>query len=251
MKEEWRKIKDIEGCEFFTSYSVSNLGKVKNNLTSRVLKLRLDDYGYLLVNLHDTFHKQKTFKIHRLVALAFIPNPNSLPQVNHKDEDKTNNCVENLEWCTAKYNSNYGTKLSKQSKSMKGKMVGKLNPMSGKHHSKEQKELWSKQRKGQVSPMKGKHHSEETKQILKNKKLNSEMSQSALKRIKEANSVPIVQLTIFEELVHQYSSISEAKSQGFNTTCIGDCCRGQQKTHKGYKWMYLKDYIKQGGKIDD
>lgn len=49
--------------------------------------------------------------VHRLVAQAFIPNPNNLPQVNHKDEDKTNNCVDNLEWCTNKYNCNYGNHI--------------------------------------------------------------------------------------------------------------------------------------------
>lgn len=94
-------------------YMVSNLGRVKSlnyNHTGkeRLLILRTADNGYLKVDLHKN-GIQKRFSVHRLVAMAFIPNPDNLPCVNHKDEDKTNNCVENLEWCTRKYNANYGT----------------------------------------------------------------------------------------------------------------------------------------------
>ena len=62
----------------------------------------------MVINLHKD-GKQKSYRTHRLVAQAFIDNPNNLPEINHKDEDKTNNNVDNLEWCDSKYNHNYGT----------------------------------------------------------------------------------------------------------------------------------------------
>lgn len=61
----------------------------------------------------------KTCNIHRLVAEAYLPNPENLPMINHKDENKTNNCLQNLEWCDAKYNLNYGTRNEKISNSKK------------------------------------------------------------------------------------------------------------------------------------
>ncbi|MCF1632931.1 NUMOD4 domain-containing protein [Tetragenococcus koreensis] len=123
MKEIWRTIVGYEGF-----YEVSSLGKVRSLKRSieqkgdvkhirvmegRVLKHNLDRNGYHKVVLSKN-GKTKTFKIHRLVAKAFILNTDNLPQVNHIDEDKTNNCVSNLEWCTAKQNINYGTRIKRQ-----------------------------------------------------------------------------------------------------------------------------------------
>lgn len=114
MLEIWKDIKEYEGL-----YQVSNLGRIrsldkyrkgKNNtkvfVKGRILKQNKDKDGYLQVNLSKN-NKQKTFKSHRLVAMAFLINKNNLPQVNHKDENRQNNCVSNLEWCTEKYNCRY------------------------------------------------------------------------------------------------------------------------------------------------
>lgn len=119
MKERWKDIKGYEG-----RYQVSNFGRVKslarkasNNhmIKERILKPLGSGCDYLRVNLCKDGHSYRKL-IHRLVAETFIPNLSNLPMVNHKDEDKTNNCVENLEWCTAKYNTNYGHCIEERAK---------------------------------------------------------------------------------------------------------------------------------------
>ena len=118
MKEIW---KDILGYEGY--YQVSNFGNVKsmdriverkNNgtgnlpLKSRILSLNTYPRGYKRVTLRKN-NISKSFFVHRLVAEAFIPNPNNYPYVNHKDENPSNNHSDNLEWCTNEYNMSYGT----------------------------------------------------------------------------------------------------------------------------------------------
>ena len=92
----------------------------------RTLKPAKDNCGYLNVRLSKD-GKSRSFYVHRLVAAAFIPNPDNFPQVNHKDEDKTNNVAKNLEWCTAKRNSSYGTRPARlQTKVAKYTIDGEL-----------------------------------------------------------------------------------------------------------------------------
>lgn len=124
MKEEW---KIIEGTN--EKYSVSNLGNVKMNehyteitpsktnplgkaklYKERPVKQYLNCNGYSIVYLQISKGNRAIKPVHRLVAQAFIPNPHNLPFVNHKDESRCNNMVDNLEWCDPKYNANYGTR---------------------------------------------------------------------------------------------------------------------------------------------
>lgn len=119
-KQIWREIPGYEGL-----YQVSNTGRVRSlnyngTRKTKVLKQITDKLGYKRVNLFKN-NKKKNYLVHRLVALAFIPNPNNYPIINHKDENPSNNYYKNLEWCTYEYNNNYGTKKQKISESMKGK----------------------------------------------------------------------------------------------------------------------------------
>ena len=90
-------------------YLVSNLGNVKNR-HGKLLKLNKNSEGYIIVNLWNNGNR-KPYRVHRLVALAFLPNPDNLSLVNHKDKCKTNNKLSNLEWCNAKYNLEHGGNL--------------------------------------------------------------------------------------------------------------------------------------------
>lgn len=126
MQEEiWKDVVGYEGL-----YQVSNKGRVKSaprqlplptgalyKRKERMLTPYVCNNGYYVVLLR-AYGKQKLATIHRLVAIAFIPNPHNLPFINHKDENRLNNNVDNLEWCTPLYNANYGTARQKQRESL-------------------------------------------------------------------------------------------------------------------------------------
>jgi hypothetical protein len=97
-------MKIIEG--FDGKYGITEDGQVYSFAINAFLKQQTTKKGYRIIDL-GRGKNYKHYKVHRLVAQAYIPNPDNLPEINHKDEDKTNNCVSNLEWCTKEYNLNY------------------------------------------------------------------------------------------------------------------------------------------------
>ena len=138
--EEWKPVRNYEG-----KYMVSNTGEVKSLNYRRTGKERIlkgVDYGegYLYVNLYK-YGKGKQCMIHRLVAMAFIPNPDNLPEVNHKNEDKTDNRVENLEWCSRLYNNTYNGRAKKAGKKLRGRK------QSEEHIKKKSKPVFSVNKK--------------------------------------------------------------------------------------------------------
>lgn len=111
------KLQDISGYEGL--YAVSTDGRVYSYRKKRYMKPQVERDGYLFVYLADKDKNYKIHKVHRLVAMTYIPNPENKPQVNHKDECVTNNDVSNLEWVTPKENSNWGTRNKKLSELQK------------------------------------------------------------------------------------------------------------------------------------
>ena len=146
MNEKWKPIKGFE-----ESYQVSNKGRVKSlerkvwngsgysTIKERILKAGKATNGYLFVALCKN-SKRYYYRVHRLVATAFIDNPDNKPQVNHIDENKENNNVENLEWCTAKENMNHGNIFERRKDSISKKIYA-IDKDNNVHYFKNQSEV--------------------------------------------------------------------------------------------------------------
>ena len=225
MQEEWKDIRDYEGL-----YQISNMGNVKSlgrwvNYKNKgkkwqegkILKPLVDKEGYLKICLWKNGYI-KHFRVHRLVAQAFIPNPKNYPQVNHKDENPSNNFVKNLEYCDAKYNSNYGTRNKRIAEKMKGKKL-----------SEETKRKLSEAHRGKKNHMYGKHLSEEHKRKISEKQINH-----------PKKSKPVLQInTKTGEIIRVFPSAMEVERQlGYKHSNIVNSCRGKFKSAYGFKWQY-------------
>ena len=152
----WKVIKE------YPNYSVSDTGVVKRNTYTRIdklgrktkvkemiLKQHIDKDGYLRVTLVKN-GKNYFVPLHRIIAKAFIPNPNNYPVINHKNENKKDNSLKNLEWCTVSYNNNYGNRQKKVSKTQGKKVIGTNETKTIIFNSANEAEKYFTNKKGSV-----------------------------------------------------------------------------------------------------
>ena len=201
---------DIEGYEGL--YQISNLGNVKSFKSvskNKILKPVLRK-GYATVILRKN-KVNKLHSIHRLIATAFIPNPDNLPQVNHIDGNKSNNNVDNLEWCTHLENMRHAFK------------TGLVN----------RKPLTNEQ-KLKVSKA--------TKEVMNRLEVKEKMKQLAKEKVgaKSARHKEVINLDTGETFI----SVREAsKFYGISESFLASCCRGEYSLAGGYRWKYLKEVV--------
>lgn len=253
-KEIWKDIPGYEGL-----YRVNQWGDIYSLYTNKKLKWSIHKDGYKIYNLHIN-GKRYLMTAHRAVALAFIPNPNNLPIINHKDEDKQNCYVDNLEWCTIKYNNIYSNN-GKRSGEKTAKKVYCYNKdgtlykiyLSLKEAAKDlnisdtnistiaQWRDYTPGKKNIVS-IKNKTFSF----VERNKQEVIERMQKAdEKRLGNKNNIlskKIQQLTLDNKLLQTFPSTCEAYRQtGIASTQIGRAARGYDKGYicHGYRWKYV------------
>lgn len=286
MEEIWKDIIIVKRGKLFDysgKYQVSNYGNVRSlryrgqNGLVKKLKPGCDGRGYPYVVLTNHDGSQDNFKIHRLVATAFLPNPNDLPEVNHKDEVKTNNHVDNLEWCSSEYNLEYGTARERQANSKRenGKLKGASNGRARKIICLNTKQIFETIKDAEqwcgVSPTNcllgenktaGKHPEtgehlvwlyyedyiekteEEIQKLIRERVEHSKTYRSVMNKKLKGKAV------ICLETQQVFQSIREA-----NLWCTGDvgaCCKGKQmaagkhpKTGEKLHWMYYEDWLEQ------
>lgn len=251
-------MKDIP--KFEGLYAATEDGKIWSYYKNKFLKTTLTKEGYLKVVLvKNKIHYNKL--VHRLIAQTFLENPNNLPIINHKDENKINNSINNLEWCDYKYNSNYGTLPEKLSKKMKNFLRTHPDFMKGKNNHKsipikciETNQIfetytdaakWCKLKdvtcfidyfKGKQGSA-GKHP--ETKEKLHWLKFEDNEWREAIKYVNKKRSNDYLKKKIkCIETNEIFNSITEAEKK-YNCRHISECCNKKRLTAGGKHWEYV------------
>lgn len=225
-QEIWKDIKGWEGL-----YQVSNLARVRSTFRyKKIIKPYIDKWGYLEVNLYrnnKTTHK----KIHRLVAEAFIHNPDNKPCVDHIDTNKLNNLPENLRWCTYRENCNNPLSLKHLSESLSGEK----NYWFGKKQPESMRKKRSESTRGEKAYWYGKKRDAETIEKMR----RASISRGWIGE-KHPNAKPVLQIyEVDGSLIKRWSCAAEAERElGVSRQKICVCCRGARKSAGGYVWKY-------------
>lgn len=238
---EWKPIKDTDGL-----YLISDEGQVFSVRSNRLIKISLSNMGYHRVELNIN-GRAKKYGVHRLVAEAFIPNPNNYPCVNHKDEDPTNNHVDNLEWCTHKYNTNYGHRLDKFQANVQA-CRGAANPQSKTVYQfdKEGNYIAKYGSFGEAGRVTGfdagviakcangglKQYGGFVFQLDDKFRGYNKRQQCGFRK------GAILQYDLNGNLVHRYEKAQELEDAGFNQISVNRVCRGERKSYKGFSFKH-------------
>lgn len=209
--EKWKYIPNTNDM-----YKISNLGRIVSFHKNKISFLHPNKTrkGYARVAICFCNAKRQVF-VHRLVAEAFLQNPYGYKEINHKDGNKLNNEVNNLEFCTSKYNTWH-----------------KFNVL-GYRHSEETREKMAELRRG-------KNLSDDVRRKMSIGHIGKKRSADSVKKTALGKMKKVVQMTINNEEIAVFNSIKEASEKtGTLSSCICSVCNGKRKTSNGYKWRYI------------
>lgn len=244
-QEIWKAIEGYENL-----YEISNKGRLRSMDRSipqqgrlqlykgKLLSTYINNSGYVAIKLSKN-NKKRSFLVHRLVAVAFLPNPKQLPYINHKDEDKSNNNIENLEWCTAIYNINYGTSKKRRSVKM-GKRIA-MYSTNGKlvniFYSIREAERKTKIRKQCITPALDKN---KTSGGFIWKTIKDTPLQNIIVVLPKLHKKRIAQYDLNNVLKNTFNSLREAeKRTGIKHEYISRYIRGLSSNCGGFIWKEI------------
>lgn len=243
-KEFWRPVSRYENL-----YEVSNIGNVRSVNRTIFQQGRMQQYkgrniaqwigihGYYCVKLSKN-NKKKIFLVHRLVAEAFIPNDNNLPIINHKDENRLNNKVDNLEWCTAEYNVNYGTATTRRAIKTGHKIAQytKRGVFVREFYSIHEAERITRiSRQCIHDAISQKHSAGSFFWISTDNNTPTEIDVSQF----NSKAKEVEQINDIGDIVTRYKSARDAEqATGIRHEYISRCCRGLMPATGNYKWRY-------------
>ena len=275
--EKWKDI-IINDLDFTGYYQESNYGRTKSlercilrndgkrqTIYTKILKPNKDTPGYYQVRLSNGKNSIMC-RVHILVAETFVKNddPEHKIYINHKDENKLNNCQYNLEWCTPKYNVNYGTATQRRSKTMKRQYKNNTRPLpiekipvmqidlNGNFIKEWESATDAERELGYSQNCIGnccrgyKNTAQGFFWIYKKDYTKENIEKRLYIYNNNQHYTQIIQLSLDGKVINNFKSIKDTQIFGYNHKCVFNCCFGQAKTYKGFIWMYKEKYEKIG-----